>query len=847
MIRILYVDDSREILDIGKTLLEINPNFRVDTTISGTDALALLKQKTYHAIISDYFMPDKDGITFLKQVREYNKTIPFIIFTGRGDESIVIEALNNGADFYLKKGQEVRTLFTEISQIIQILISKTESKEKLTSSEEKFRILSESTHAAILIYQDDRWIYANPAAEKITEYSVDELKLMKYWEIFHPDYQNQIRETGKARQLGDEIAPKSTEIKIITKSGKEHWIDYVANTISIEDKIGGLITGIDVSERKESEFNLAQSEEKYRSIFENLIDIYYYTDINGTIRNISPSCKKILGFFPDELIGRSSLELYPNNKQRDDFINSLWADKIVKNLEIELLNSLGSPVPVSISGHIIYGSTGLPIGVEGTIRDISDRKQIEDALTKSKREYHSLFEHMLDGYAYCQIIYDEKGYPKDWRYLDVNDSFERLTGLTNTTGKLVSEILPGINEQMPELFEILNKVCASGNPGIFEVEFKKYHIWLHFSIYQPEPDYFITILENITKRKQDETTLQHLVAQYKTILVNVPSMIWYKDTDHAFIKINPTAAKVFGKTPAEIEGKRFEEIFPDKKDIYRADDIEIIQTGKPKLGLKEQLITAQGEHIWVQSDKVPLKDESGIIFGILVVSTDITERIKTKEAIILANKKLNLLANITRHDIVNQLQGLFLALDLLKTEDLSVTTQENITRINFFTKNIERQIAFTRDYQDIGLKSPIWQDLQAIIQTVISSFEWSYISIEVDIDNIEIFADPLLEKVFHNLIENSIKYGEKITQIHIYDTKGPEEYCIICSDDGIGIPAKYKKGIFKREYYRHTGFGLNLSKEILEITGITIKETGEEGIGARFEITVPKGNFRYVN
>ncbi|WP_325630761.1 response regulator, partial [Methanospirillum sp.] len=121
MIRILYVDDSREILDIGKALLEMNPDFRVDITLSSTNALTLLKQNTYHVIISDYFMPDNDGIVFLKQVRKYNKTIPFIVFTGRGDESTVIEALNSGADFYLKKGPEVRTLFTEISQIIHIL------------------------------------------------------------------------------------------------------------------------------------------------------------------------------------------------------------------------------------------------------------------------------------------------------------------------------------------------------------------------------------------------------------------------------------------------------------------------------------------------------------------------------------------------------------------------------------------------------------------------------------------------------------------------------------------------------------------------------------------------------
>ncbi|MDX8551647.1 sensor histidine kinase [Methanospirillum hungatei] len=120
------------------------------------------------------------------------------------------------------------------------------------------------------------------------------------------------------------------------------------------------------------------------------------------------------------------------------------------------------------------------------------------------------------------------------------------------------------------------------------------------------------------------------------------------------------------------------------------------------------------------------------------------------------------------------------------------------------------------------------------------------IRIEIDIFGVEIYADPLVEKVYYNLIENACRHGEKISQIRFYGREDVGGYVIVCEDDGIGIPDEYKKKIFNREYFKHTGFGLNLSREILDITGITIQETGTPGTGAKFEILVPRGKYRFI-
>ena len=118
------------------------------------------------------------------------------------------------------------------------------------------------------------------------------------------------------------------------------------------------------------------------------------------------------------------------------------------------------------------------------------------------------------------------------------------------------------------------------------------------------------------------------------------------------------------------------------------------------------------------------------------------------------------------------------------------------------------------------------------------------VSITIDVEPVEIYADLLLERVFYNLMENALKYGKSLTKIRFRFARSPGGAVIICEDDGIGVPAAEKENIFQRKFFRHTGLGLFLSREILAITGITIAETGEPGQGARFEITVPEGAWR---
>ncbi len=210
-----------------------------------------------------------------------------------------------------------------------------------------------------------------------------------------------------------------------------------------------------------------------------------------------------------------------------------------------------------------------------------------------------------------------------------------------------------------------------------------------------------------------------------------------------------------------------------------------------------------------------------------------------------ATEKLQLLSGITRHDLLNQMTVIQGNTDLLLNTAKDPAVLVHLEKIQKAAENIDSLITFTRDCEKMGISSPEWQNVEALVKAVFEKIQPSDIGVEVSVGDLEILADPLLERVFFNLVDNTLRHGQGATRISVSSHKRDDHMILVFEDDGCGVEADMKARLFEKGAGKNTGLGLFLSKEIVRITGITISETGSPGQGARFEIDIPPGSYRF--
>jgi DNA-binding response OmpR family regulator len=210
-----------------------------------------------------------------------------------------------------------------------------------------------------------------------------------------------------------------------------------------------------------------------------------------------------------------------------------------------------------------------------------------------------------------------------------------------------------------------------------------------------------------------------------------------------------------------------------------------------------------------------------------------------------ANRKLKLLFSITRHDIIGQLTVLQLYRELLEEKLPDAAYQEYFKKIGIATERISSIIRFAGKYEEIGINTPVWADVRSIVESGKKDDVPGQLQLVNDLPaGTEVFADALIAKVICNLMDNAARYGGKITTLRFFVQESVDHHIIVCEDDGEGVPAGEKERIFEPAFGNNSRLGLALSREILDLTGIAIRETGVPGRGARFEMIVPKDAFR---
>ncbi|MDD1730515.1 MAG: response regulator [Methanospirillum sp.] len=313
--------------------------------------------------------------------------------------------------------------------------------------------------------------------------------------------------------------------------------------------------------------------------------------------------------------------------------------------------------------------------------------------------------------------------------------------------------------------------------------------------------------------------------------------------DDRFYAMYGTSAEREGGTQLSTQRYSEEFIHPDDRECALSEVKKGLENPDPDAVtyIEHRIIRRDGEIRNILVGMVVIRDSDGRIIRTYGANQDITERKNGERALERAYRQINLLTGVTRHDILNNLSALYLHLDLARMNSPGPEFSEYLDNMEKEIRIIQSRIEFTQIFQEIGAEKPVWIPLSSILPDSSAPLPVTY---DLVIHTVSILVDPLVKTIFSTLLDNSIRHGEKVTEIRVSAHESGNNLTILWEDNGVGVADEEKELIFTRGYGKHTGFGLFLAREILALTGISIRETGIPGSGVRFEIIIPKGSFR---
>lgn len=440
-----------------------------------------------------------------------------------------------------------------------------------------------------------------------------------------------------------------------------------------------------------------------------------------------------------------------------------------------------------------------------------------------------------------------------------NRAAEEVTGYSRDEilGKSGLDVLIP-EERFAEFRAGFRRLIAAGVPEHFESPIRtkdgttRYISW-NTSTLDEEGSVVATISFgiDITERRKAEEQLRESQRTLATLMGNLPGMAYRCKYDPAWTMefASGGCADLTGYPPSDLIGNKSlsyaDLIHPDDRQRVWDEVKEAIDLGQ-NFQIIYRINTSTGGEKWVWEQGLGIASESGEIVAIEGFIADITDRKNADEIIRKANKQVALLTSITRHDIINQINSLQGYITILKKKIENGENARMLDAINAIAGTILRQIIFTRDYQNVGAEPPQWIAVTRTLENLLRTLDRGQVEITIATAGLELYADPLIEKVFFNLIDNSLRHGERVTRIRISCNEDEEGLAIVYEDDGVGIADEEKEMIFSRGFGKNTGYGLFLIREILSITGFSIHENGTPGNGARFVIRVPQQSYRFA-
>ncbi|MDD1683363.1 MAG: PAS domain S-box protein, partial [Methanoregula sp.] len=696
-------------------------------------------------------------------------------------------------------------------------------------------IFSAIGNPALILDPTQTILEANDAVLRLTGKTLDQLRTMKCWEVFHGQ-----GSTGPAKGCPFERMRESGTLETCHMEVAALGGTFLISCTPILDEAGRLERVIhvatDITSLKQAEQALSDSEARYRTIFEKSTDAVLL--MNGTILDCNPVAERLWGSSRDEIIGHDPVEFSPpvqpeGTASRDaaatyNLAAYEWGNQF---FPWQYRRKDGSLIDTDVS------LTAVTVGRErrliAIIRDVTAKKHATETIEKSEATLRLITDSVSDMVWLTDLdlvpvyispsVVRLRGYtlPELQKLpLDRRLARESCALALDTRDRLLEEnAIP--NKDLPESLTL-------------ELEFyKKDHstFWSENTLTlvrdeDNKPFRILIVGRDITERK----LLENQVLRIASFPELDPEPVIEITLDKELMYANPACR-------ARLHSLRM----PDDPAAFFPSDIDEIigslRASRSSVVIREVPV---GDAVFAESLQL---SPGGL--AVRIYAHDITERHQMTGALSRANRKLNLLSGITRHDIRNRLTAVLGYLELARSSTPDPALIEYIGRSEASAIAIRHLIEFTKEYESLGSTAPVWHDVSALIASARTQLDLHGITLEEDVSGLAIYADPMFVRVITHLIDNAFRHGgPQLSRIRFSGTVTPDGYILACEDDGVGIDRKEKAAIFKRVIGRDTNIGLFLVREILSLTNIVIRETGEPEKGARFELTIPPGGFR---
>ncbi len=665
---------------------------------------------------------------------------------------------------------------------------------------------------------------------EILGYAEEEILGKKWFDTFLPaGSRSEVEGVFNRIMNGDLASMEYYENPVLTKSGGERIIAF-HNTLLTgpsSEITGVLFSGEDITMQKRMEDALRGSEERFRNMIQNSSDMIRIIDRNGRIAYSSPSTLRIVGYDPADVIGKDPLD-YVHPDERESVRSAIG--EVFRGThrgiptEFRIRHADGHYVDVEAVATDLLDVPGIN-GIVSTTRPITERRKAEQALRESEERYRTVFEASTDAILLMSDV-----------ILDCNPETERMFGT------LRGEIIGRRPDDFSPIFQPDGRNSEKASSEYIQAALdgtSQFYSWVHRRNDGSLIDTEVSLRAVMVGDQRRLIVLIRDITGFNRAALQIRRLA-------SFPALNPDPVIEFSlqKELTYANAASYAALkklgMPENPAAFLPGDadriIESLKDGKPE-GLYREVTV--GDSLY--GETVTYAQDPG---AIRIYAHDITNRVRVTDALEQANRKLNLLSSITRHDIKNKLTGVlgYLELSLGSTEDPALL--EYLKRAETSANAIRQQIEFTKEYENLGIKAPVWQGVTPLVEEIKKQLDLGTVVVDDETDGLQIYADPMFPKVMYNLMDNSLQHGGHVSRIRLTVRAGPENCTLVYADDGTGIHSGDREKIFNRVVKTNAGIGLFLVREILSITGITIIENGEQGSGAQFEISVPRGKFK---